>query len=110
MGELTDVTAPRSDPDCTSAVNDAGRLWHTIRFADGSWQPFGDVEGQTGDMGTHEGHRAIGAGPAPLLRSTRRADCGTPSDSRTASWQPFGDVEGQTGDMGELAQVAVAET
>jgi hypothetical protein len=28
-----------------------GGLRHTIRHADGSWQQFGDVKGQTGDPG-----------------------------------------------------------
>ena len=33
------------------AINSQGHLWHTIRFANGTWQPFGDVERQAGEMG-----------------------------------------------------------
>ena len=30
-----------------TGVTSDGKLWHTIRFADGSWQPsFGDVKAQ----------------------------------------------------------------
>ena len=90
-------------------MNGAGRLWHTIRFAGGSWQPFGDVEGQTGDMGEL---RAVAAGvvggdvhvglvnTAGRLWHTIRFAGG--------SWQPFGDIEGQTGDMGELRVAGLA--
>jgi hypothetical protein len=88
-------------------VNAAGRLWHSIRFANGSWQPFGDVEGQTGEMGDVQAAAATAAGAdvhvcvvnaaGRLWHSVRFAN---------GSWQPFGDVEGQTGDMGDAQAVA----
>jgi subtilisin family serine protease len=91
------------------AINSQGRLWHTIRFAGGSWQPFGDVEGQTGEMGKLE--QAAAATQLAALHV-----CAVNSQGRLwhtirfpdGSWQPFGDVEGQTGDMGKLRQVAAA--
>jgi hypothetical protein len=92
-----------------ASVNADGRLWHTIRYANGSWQHFGDVEGQTGDMGDlrFAGAASIGGdlhvcainGAGRLWHTIRYAD---------GSWQPFGDVEGQTGDMGALVSTAAA--
>jgi kumamolisin len=78
-----------------------GGLWHTIRHADGSWQQFGDVKGQTGDPGPvldvdcsdvgGELQLAVVTADGGLRHTIRHAD---------GSWQQFGDVKGQTGDPG----------
>jgi hypothetical protein len=95
-----------------AGVTSDGKLWHTIRYPNGTWQPFGDVESQTGDGGfiNDVDVQVIGAGPNGVLHL-----CAVNSDGRLAHtirypdhWQPFGDVASQAGERGRFVSVALA--
>jgi hypothetical protein len=95
-----------------AGVTADGKLWHTIRYPNGTWQPFGDVESQTGDGGfiNDVDVQVIGAGPNGVLHL-----CAVNSDGRLAHtirypdhWQPFGDVASQAGERGRFVSVALA--
>ncbi|XHF22954.1 matrixin family metalloprotease [Corallococcus exercitus] len=90
-----------------AGVTTEGRLWHTIRYLDGAWNSFGDVEAQTGDRGFitdmdlqsigNEVHVCAVSSDGHLWHTIRRAD---------GTWYPFGDVEAQTGDRGSFRTVS----
>ncbi|MEG4855726.1 hypothetical protein QUB10_33315, partial [Microcoleus sp. B5-D4] len=93
-----------------SGTTSDGKLWHSIRFPNGSWSSFGDVEGQTGDGGfiTNVALQGIGDvihlcavnNSGSLWHTIRRAD---------GSWFGFGDVKGVAGNRGNFVHVSVGE-
>lgn len=88
-----------------------GRIWHTIRYSNGSWQNFfGDIESQTGESGTFRDIACSAVGnnlhvcaitTSGRILHTIRYNSG--------SWQGFfGDIESQTGESGSFTRVACA--
>lgn len=86
-----------------------GGLRHTIRHADGSWQPFGNVERHAGNIVARsvecaavnsELHVCAVNKDGSLLHTIRHAD---------GSWERFGNVQRQTGSPGFVSGIACAD-
>ena len=96
-----------------------GKLWHTLRFEQPvgpSWQPFGDVKGQAGDVGDFvdlDCAREFGGldDPQGTLHVVGVTGDGrlwyTVRDAVTHGWTPFRDRELSAGGPGPFLRAAV---
>ncbi len=103
----TEVAGANGETHLMFATLD-GHLWHTIRYADGSWQPLGDAHAVLG-LAEPIVHVAAAAGAGGqtqymltngagrLLHTIRYAD---------GSWQPVGDAQTVIGIPGPVVDVA----
>jgi hypothetical protein len=88
-------------------VTTDGRLWHTVRNTNGTWTPFGDVEGQAGDRGSFvDVDCARVAGSLHVARVTSDGRLWHTVRRPNGTWTPFGDVEGQAGERGVFRNVS----
>jgi hypothetical protein len=88
-------------------------MWHTIRHADATWQPFfGDVKGQESNDPGH--FSAVGCagvnGELHVVGVTHDGGMWHTIRHADATWQPFfGDVKGQeSNDPGHFSAVGCA--
>jgi hypothetical protein len=93
------------------AGTQGGGLWHTIRAANGTWQPFGNVLGQTGPGTpgniTEVASALIGCN-LHVVVSTYSGDLFHTIRFCDGTWAPFGDIKGQAGNPGFAGDVSVA--
>ena len=115
--EAGNITSDFRDIGCESinselnlaCVTNDGKIWHTIRYTNTSWQKFGDVKSQAGNPGTF-----LNVDLANINNNLHL--CGitnngklwhTIRNSNDGIWQnPFGDVETQTGTKGPYRDIS----
>lgn len=91
-----------------TATAPGGKLWHSRRFPDSSWQPFEDVGGVAGDRGTFSEVACAGIGDTLHLCAISSTGLWHTIRFANGSWQPFGDVTGVAGNQGVPQRVACA--
>lgn len=92
------------------ASTTSGTPWHTIRQANGTWLPFGDVTGQAGNPGV------VGSVATALIGGDLHVVVQTSNDGRAwhtirqanGTWLLFGDVTGQAGNPGSIQDVTIS--
>ena len=94
-------------------LTDAGRMWHTIRHADGSWEPsFGDVKNvEANDPGHFSAVSCAGVnGELQTVGLTDTGGMWHTIRHADGSWEPsFGDVKGaEANDPGHFSAVSCA--
>jgi hypothetical protein len=88
-------------------VSSDGHLWHAIRNSNGGWTPFGDIEGETGDVGLFS-QVDIAADGDDLQVAGITTEGHLWHTIRRKGWTGMGDVEQQAGDKGAFKGVSVA--
>ncbi|MCX5194275.1 CHAP domain-containing protein [Streptomyces sp. NBC_00249] len=90
------------------AVNNEGKLYHTVRLADGNWAGFGDVHGEAGPLANITQVAAVSSGTelqvvvvadGKVYHTVRRAN---------GTWAPFGAVGNPGG--APVTKVAMSQT
>ncbi|MFI2611077.1 polymorphic toxin-type HINT domain-containing protein [Kitasatospora sp. NPDC018619] len=87
-----------------------GRIWHTLRKADGSWQPWGDVTGVVGPIAdpnqlslsaTASGLEVLTLSDGVLKHTVRKPN---------GQWEAWGNVYGETGSLTGATRITSAAT
>jgi hypothetical protein len=91
-----------------------GKVWHTIRWSDGSWLPFEDVQERAGQIGSV---RAVSCTFYDGPLNDRMHVVALTDDHRLfyavwhafdGSWTPFMDIESRAGEAGSYTDVSCA--
>ncbi|MGW3647055.1 hypothetical protein [Streptomyces sp. NPDC000878] len=92
-----------------------GDLWHTLRYGNGAWMPFGNIEQQASDIGSARSVAcAYYDGPLSdqlhvvAVTNDYRLKHTTLRVSTNDSWSPFIDVEMVAGETGSFLQASCA--
>jgi hypothetical protein len=110
---LLAVPARAQDTLELAGVTSDGKLWNTVRYPNGAWEPFRPVlqAGQAGFITDVDVVQVIGGFDTNGVLHL----CAVNSDGRLAhtifsngGWQPFRDVASQAGERGRFVSVALA--